>query len=137
MTDESPIPASLRRRTVWGLRCPQCGKGKLLSGLLSLRDACPVCGHDFTGYAGADGPAYIAIVLVSTIVMILAVWLDLKYEPPLWVHALLWIPLTAILSLLFLRHAKGWIVAAHYAHAIREPANIDETRRQYQGDSFQ
>ncbi len=137
MTEEKAIPTSLRRRTVWGLRCPECGKGTLLSGLLSLRESCPVCGHDFTGYGGADGPAYIAIVLVSTIVMVLAVWLDLACEPPLWVHALLWIPLTSLLSILFLRHAKAWIVAAHYQHAIREPGDIDETRRQRQGDSFQ
>ena len=42
--EDRPIwPAMLR-----GLRCrcPNCGKGALLRGYLTVRDACPACGED-------------------------------------------------------------------------------------------
>jgi uncharacterized protein (DUF983 family) len=122
-------------RTRWLLRCPQCGQGHLLRGLLSPNDACEVCGHDFTGYGAADGPAYIAVVIVGTLVTMLASWAELVYEPPYWLHIVLWLPMIMVLSLICLRVSKGWIAASHYRHQHREPMDIAQGRSKYQGHS--
>ena len=128
MTEFHKLPFS-RTRTIFGLRCPECGQGPLLKGMLSQRESCPVCGHDFTRYGGADGPAYISILLVSTLVCILASWIEIAYSPPYWLHALIWFPLIIILSLLCLRYAKGFMVAAHYKHRTSEPRDLTEHRQ--------
>ena len=127
-----PLPFS-RARTIWRLRCPACGHGNLLRGVLKPVDHCSICGHDFTGYSAADGPAYIAICMVGTLVTGLAAWVELKFEPAYWLHAVLWLPMIMILSLVCLRYSKGWFAAAHYQHQILEPKNIAEVRRNYQG----
>lgn len=63
-----------------------------------------------------DGPAFFAIVIVGFVVAGLASWVELAYEPPFWVHAVLWLPLIIALSLYVLRVAKAWLIAMQYKH---------------------
>jgi uncharacterized protein (DUF983 family) len=42
------------------------------------------------------------------------------YSPPLWVHAVLWIPLILITTLLPLRPVKGLLIALQYHHRAEE-----------------
>jgi uncharacterized protein (DUF983 family) len=95
-------------------RCPRCGKGKLFTGLLTIRPACPVCGLDFsqadTGDAGAVG----VIMVLGAIVVTLAFWVEFRFEPPLWVHAVLWPAVTLPLAILLMRPVKAALVAAQY-----------------------
>jgi uncharacterized protein (DUF983 family) len=44
----------------------------------------------------------------------------LRFEPPFWVHILLWVPLTAGLVLGLLRIAKGALLVLEYRNAARE-----------------
>ncbi|MEA2861773.1 MAG: hypothetical protein QOC72_3812, partial [Methylobacteriaceae bacterium] len=44
----------------------------------------------------------------------LALIVDVKYEPPLWVHFIISLPLTVIVCLALLRPAKGVLVALQY-----------------------
>lgn len=41
----------------------------------------------------------------------MVLWLQVNYGPPIWVHILLFAPLTIILSLLTLRWFKGILIA--------------------------
>ena len=50
----------------------------------------------------------------------LAIALELSVEPPWWVHALLWVPLTAFLTVGLLRIAKGLLLALEYKHRIQD-----------------
>jgi uncharacterized protein (DUF983 family) len=97
-------------------RCPRCGKGKLFKGLLTLQPACPVCGLDLgqadTGDAGAVG----VIMVLGAIVVGLAFWVEFRFEPPLWVHAILWPAVTLPLAVLIMRPAKAALVAAQFRH---------------------
>jgi uncharacterized protein (DUF983 family) len=108
---EAPISilqASLR------CRCPRCGKGKLFKGLLTLRPACPACGLDFrqsdTGDAGAVG----VIMVLGAIVIVMAFWVEFRFNPPLWVHAILWPAITLPLAVLIMRPVKAALVAAKF-----------------------
>jgi len=95
-------------------RCPRCGKGKLFKGLLTIRPACPVCGLDFsqadTGDAGAVG----VIMVLGAIVVTLAFWVEFRFGPPLWVHAVLWPVVTLPLAILIMRPVKAALVATQY-----------------------
>lgn len=97
-------------------RCPACGKGKLYSGLLTVVERCSACGMELAAHEKGDGPAFFAIVIVGFVVAGLASWVELAYEPPFWVHAVLWGPLILGLSLFILRVAKAWLIAMQYRH---------------------
>lgn len=95
-------------------RCPLCGQGKLFDGYLTTAKACKACGLDYAAFDSGDGPAVIIILLVGFIVMGAALMVEVAYEPPYWVHALLWLPPIIILPLASLRPMKGVFLAGQY-----------------------
>src|SRR5688500_17854986 len=103
MTDGAMSPF----RTGLTCRCPRCGKGRLLQRFLDVRPGCEECGLDY-GFADAgDGPAIFVILLAAFLVVGCALIVELLYQPPLWLHALLWGPLILLVTLVPLRAIKG------------------------------
>ena len=100
--------------------CPRCGKPTLFAGWIRFADRCSACGLDFDEYNVGDGPAAFLTLILGTIVVALAIWLELTLHPPLWVHMLIWIPVTTLGVLGSLRLAKGALIAAEYRNAARE-----------------
>jgi len=101
-------------------RCPRCGKGKLFQGFLALRPACTACGFDY-GFADAgDGPAVFVILFAGFVVVFCALLVEVLYQPPFWVHALLWAPLILLTTLAPLRPIKGLMIALQYHHKAAE-----------------
>jgi uncharacterized protein (DUF983 family) len=94
--------------------CPRCGEGRLFDGLLSVKPRCAACGLDYSFADAGDGPAVFVILIVGFIVIGLVLWLQVSYGPPIWVHILLFGPLTIILSLLSLRWCKGILIALQF-----------------------
>ena len=97
-------------------RCPHCGQGALYQGFLTLRDSCPVCGSALRARDTGDGPAVFIVLIVGFIVVALALIVEMSYGPPLWLHALLWLPLTFGLSLGLLRPFKATFYALQQRH---------------------
>jgi uncharacterized protein (DUF983 family) len=110
----SPIVAGLT------CRCPRCGKGKLFGAFLSLRPRCDQCDLDYTFIDSGDGPAVFIILLAGFIVVGCALVVEVKYQPPFWVHAALCIPLIAATTLLPLRPMKSLLIALQYHHKAAE-----------------
>ena len=106
-------------RTGLACRCPRCGKGRLFQGFLDLRPRCEVCGLDYAFADAGDGPAVFVILIAGFIVVGCALIVEFKYEPPLWLHAVLWLPLILATTLLPLRSMKGLMVALQYHHKRR------------------
>jgi len=113
-------------RTGLACRCPRCGKGRLFGGFLTLRPRCEVCGLDFAFADSGDGPAVFVIFLAGFIVVGCALITEVLYEPPFWMHALLWGPLILATTLLPLRPMKGLMVALQYHHKAAEGRSDDE-----------
>jgi len=67
-----------------------------------------------------DGPAAFLTLILGAIVVGLASWLQLRFDPPLWVQMLIWIPVTAVGTVLALRIAKAALLGAEYRNAARE-----------------
>lgn len=106
----SPIRAGL------ACRCPRCGRGKLYAGFLTVAPRCAVCGLDLSAQDSGDGPAVFIILILGFIVVGLALWTEIAFEPPFWVHAVLWPPVILGGSLLMLRPFKGVLIALQYRH---------------------
>ena len=106
-------------RDVWramlrgfGLRCPE---GRLFGSFLKVADQCPACGEDLHHQRADDAPAYFTIVVVGHIVVGGVLSLERAYAPAIWVHAVIWLPLTLIASLVLLPRVKGTLVGLQWA----------------------
>lgn len=108
----SPYSAGLR------CRCPRCGEGRLFSGFLAIAPKCEVCDLTLAHEDAGDGPAVFVILIYGFLMAGLAAWVELSYEPPFWVHAVIFVPLILGGSALLLRPFKGVIVALQYRHRV-------------------
>lgn len=117
-----PDAPSLASTLAAGLagRCPACGRGKLFSGYLALAPRCDVCGLDYSFAEAGDGPAVFVILITGLIVVGAALFVEMAYAPPYWLHALIWGPLAILLPLLLLRSFKGVLIALQYKHKAEE-----------------
>jgi uncharacterized protein (DUF983 family) len=127
MSEES-LP-TLTRSAMRGLacKCPRCGRGKLYSGFLTLRPACEFCRLDYAFIDSGDGPAVFIIMIAGAIVVACALIVEVKYEPPFWVHAVLWLPLILATTLLPLRSMKSLLIALQFHHKAAEGRLIDRS----------
>jgi uncharacterized protein (DUF983 family) len=53
-------------------------------------------------------------------VVALAVWIELTYNPPLWVHLVTTVPFLVLACVPILRPFKGLLVASQYVHKAEE-----------------
>jgi uncharacterized protein (DUF983 family) len=101
-------------------RCPRCGKGKLFDGYLAVAPRCNACDQDFALFDPGDGPAVFVVLIVGTIVCVAALVVEFTYQPPFWVHALLWVPLTTALTFGLLRLIKSLLLVLQFKHSAGE-----------------
>lgn len=124
MTVASLVPRSTAAILLSGVRsrCPRCGQGALFTGFLTVADRCPCCGLGLSGHDAGDGPAVFAIFVLGFVIVGIAAMVEYWFSPPLWLHAALWLPLTALGTLALLRPLKGLTVALQYRfRAVDEP----------------
>lgn len=106
-------------------KCPRCGEGKLYEGFLSLRPRCAACDLDYGFIDAGDGPAVFIIMIAGFIVVGSALVVEMKYQPPFWLHALLWTPLILATTLLPLRSMKSLLIALQFHHKAAPGRLID------------
>jgi uncharacterized protein (DUF983 family) len=97
-------------------RCPRCGQGRLFRNLLDVRNRCEVCDLDLRAHDAGDGAAVGVILLLGAIVVGLAFWVEIRFSPPLWLHAVLWPVVTIPLAVVMIRPAKAALVALQFRH---------------------
>lgn len=109
--------------TLWaGLtgRCPSCHRGRLFAGYLTVAPRCEVCALDYDFAHSGDGPAVFVILITGFIIVGAALLVEVYYQPPYWLHAVLWVPLVIVLPLLLLRSFKGALIALQFKHKAEE-----------------
>lgn len=125
-------------RNVWqamarGLarRCPACGQGALYGKYLKVRHDCDQCGTELHHHRADDAPPYFTMMIVGHVVIGGVLGIERAYAPSLWVHMVLWLPLTVVLSLWLLPMVKGaliglqWALRMHGFGAGRDPSEPD------------
>jgi len=115
-----PAPTALPIARGLRSRCPACGEGRLFQGFLGLRPVCEHCGLDFSFADAGDGPAVFVILIGGAIVVFAALITEVVYQPPYWLHAVLWLPLILLATLVPLRLIKGVLIALQYHHKAAE-----------------
>jgi uncharacterized protein (DUF983 family) len=106
----SALAAGLRSR------CPACGRGPLFEGFTTVRRHCSTCGADLSGQDSGDGAVAFIVLIVGAVVVGLALVVEVRYGPPVWLHLLLWLPLTVVLTLGLMRPFKAVLIALQYKH---------------------
>jgi uncharacterized protein (DUF983 family) len=97
-------------------RCPRCGEGRIFSGLLTVRAACPACGLDLSAEDAGDGPAVFLIFFLGAIAVGIAALMEIELEPPIWVHLMVLTPIIVGGAIGLLRPLKAYMIALQYRH---------------------
>jgi uncharacterized protein (DUF983 family) len=95
--------------------CPSCGVGKLFSGYLGAQPKCPHCGEDLYHQRADDAPPYFTMMVVGHTVVPLLLVVEKLWQPELWIHFVLWLPLTLIMTLWLLPRVKGAIIGLQWS----------------------
>jgi uncharacterized protein (DUF983 family) len=118
-------PPSLSEASLGGL-CPQCGGKTLFEGPLRFAPRCRNCGLDFSSYNVGDGPAAFLTLIIGAVVTVLALVVDANFRPSLWIHILLWVPLTAVAVVASLRLTKAALLLLEFRHKAAEGRREDQ-----------
>lgn len=119
VTKPNPVLAGL------ACRCPQCGEGALFEGFLKVSERCEACGLDLRKSDSGDGPAVFVILIVGFIVAFAMLFSEFTLHPPVWVHLVIWMPLTAGLCLGLMRPFKGVMIALQLHNHASQARNDD------------
>jgi uncharacterized protein (DUF983 family) len=136
---DTPIPMEKPKRGVFqamlrGARgvCPSCGAGRLFERYLKVADHCPHCSEALYHHRADDAPPYFTMLIAGHLLVPLLLAFEVAFRPPLWVHALVWVPVTIAACLALLPVVKGTIVGLQWAlwmHGFDPNAEDDETAR--------
>lgn len=119
MEEQSAASQSIWRCGMRG-RCPRCGRGKLFNGFLALAPSCNACGLDYSFADPADGPAFFVMMTMAFPATGFGMWMELSFEPPLWVHFITTLPFLLLSCIPILRPIKGVLVASQYINKAEE-----------------
>ncbi|MFC2255046.1 DUF983 domain-containing protein [Labrys portucalensis] len=119
MEEQSAASQSIWRCGMRG-RCPRCGHGKLFNGFLTLAPKCNACGLDYSFADPADGPAFFVMMTMAFPATGFGMWMELSFEPPLWVHFVTTLPFLLLSCIPILRPIKGVLVASQYINKAEE-----------------
>lgn len=100
--------------------CPRCGAGPLFKNGLTVRDACPSCGLNYGFADSGDGPAVFVIMILGALTLGGALFLEFRYDPPAWVHVVVWGIFIPIVAFGLLRLLKGILINLQYANKAEE-----------------
>ena len=102
-------PSSVWQAMGRGLRnrCPICGQGRVFAGFLKVVPECEVCHAPLGQLRADDAPPYFVIFIAGHLLIPPVLWIEKAYQPPMWLHMVVWLPLFAIVCTLLLRPVKG------------------------------
>lgn len=90
------------------------GAASIFNRFLMVAGKCDSCGLDYAGHDAADGPAVFIMMFVGFIVAGLALWMEIAFEPPIWLHLVICVLVILVLSLDALRPLKGLFIGTQY-----------------------
>jgi uncharacterized protein (DUF983 family) len=101
-------------------RCPRCGRGDLFDGYLNIAPRCETCELDYSIFDVGDGATVFVILIAGFLVCAGALIVEVKYSPPYWVHAVIWLPLIVVVVLGGLRIVKSTLMVLQYKNKAGE-----------------
>jgi uncharacterized protein (DUF983 family) len=110
--------------TVLRLRCPNCGQGRIFTGLFKMNPVCPVCGVRFERESGESvGGMYINLALAELITIGGFFIVNALFHPPFLPHLIFWAVFNVVFVALFYRHARSlWIGTTYLTGGVYKDA---------------
>lgn len=105
--------------------CPRCGAKGLFAGIAHFAPRCGRCGLDYGAFNVGDGPAAFLTFGVGALAAVVAAWLALDVDPPVWVYVAVLVPLVVLPTLYGLRVSKAALLAAEYQRRAMEAGAKD------------
>lgn len=96
-------------------KCPNCGKGRLLTGYLGVPAQCEVSHAPLGRYPAADGPAFFAMTIMLLLLIPLIGFTWVLFRPSPVVLLLITGSVTIVLTLILLRFVKGAFIGYLWA----------------------
>ncbi|MEM7690741.1 MAG: DUF983 domain-containing protein [Pseudomonadota bacterium] len=103
--------------------CPRCGARSLFEAPAMVAGRCTACEQPLAELERGGRIAGLLTIAVAAIVMTAAFALDEWVRPPLWLHVVLWAPLTIGAVLFALRFYK--VVGVYSAYEKRRGPSAD------------
>lgn len=110
----------------WRNKCPRCGEGRMFNRFLKTEEPCGNCGLEMHHHRADDFPPYLTVTLIAHIVVPGMLVLEKMAYPPMWVHWIVWIPLTLVLTALLMQPVKGAIIGWQWGMAMHG-FGVDDT----------
>ena len=82
---------------------------------LQVVDTCAACGLALQYQRADDAPPYFTIFVVGHTIVPLVLVMEKLWQPALWIHFAIWLPLTMVLVALFLPRVKGATIGLQWA----------------------
>ena len=114
----SPISTGLQGR------CLRCAEGSLFDGYLEFAKACPACGLNLDIEDAGDGPAVFVIFIVGFLVIPIALGVHLAADWPIWLTAIVWLPIMLLCCMALLRPLRGLMLNLQIKNSAAE-ARLD------------
>lgn len=101
--------------------CPHCHARTLFAAPAQVAGECSACGLELAALERGGRLAGLLTIATAFLLMALAFALDEMLRPPIWLHVLLWAPLTVLSVLGVLRLFKAAGVYRQYARIEQGP----------------
>lgn len=93
---------------------------------MKFEEKCRVCTLDYSRYNVGDGPAAFLTLIIGALLIAIALTLDAALRPPLWIHIILWVPLTAAAVVYGLRVGKAALLASEHQRQAAEGRKVED-----------
>ncbi|MEM1232503.1 MAG: DUF983 domain-containing protein [Pseudomonadota bacterium] len=110
---ERPLKPALLRG--FARRCPNCGKGRLFDGYLTVRHTCTECGQELHHHRADDGPPWLTMLVVGHLMAPLLHIVFVRFRPdPIVLFGIFAVGCVG-LSLYLLPRLKGLIIGFQWS----------------------
>ncbi len=92
----------------------------MFDGYLDIAKSCPNCCLDYSVFDVGDGATVFVILIAGFLICGAALFVEVRYSPPYWVHAIIWLPLILIVVLGGLRLVKAALMVLQYKNRAGE-----------------
>jgi uncharacterized protein (DUF983 family) len=92
---------------------------------LTVGVACEACGLNLAAADPGDGASVFVILVVGIVVGFAMMFTEFNLHPPVWVHLVIWMPLTVVLCLGLMRPFKGVLLALQFHNRASQARNDD------------
>ena len=120
MTADKNLRPQSPYRTGLAGSCPRCGEGRLFNGFITLAERCERCDLDYGFADSGDGPAVFVTLLGGFVLLVLALFVQMTFQPPVWLLMAIFFPVTLVVSVGMLRPLKGLLIALQFHHQAEE-----------------